>query len=104
MRTGRPPSEGACGKPSFQHLGETPRESELFNAGVAAFAPGADELCATDHDFPAAGAVIDIGGGIGGVLLEIRGRTRRRAECCSTCPRRWRSTCPANSTCPTGGS
>ncbi|GAA2343509.1 hypothetical protein GCM10009854_20350 [Saccharopolyspora halophila] len=43
---------------------------ELFNAGVAAFAPGADELFGSEYDFPAAGVAVDVGGGIGGVLLE----------------------------------
>ncbi|MEU3374184.1 methyltransferase [Streptomyces sp. NPDC006711] len=71
VRTGRTSFEAAYGVPFFDHLAVSPDQRELFDAGMASMADRTDDLIAASYPFPAAGTVVDVGGGRGGLLHAV---------------------------------
>lgn len=71
VRHGTPAFDRRYGKPFFEYLTENPGLGATFNAGMASFSAGHTEIIAATYDFPATGLVVDVGGGIGVLLLAV---------------------------------
>ncbi|MBD0671610.1 SAM-dependent methyltransferase [Streptomyces sp. CBMA156] len=59
------------GLPFFDHFAQDERTAAVFHVGMAAMSDPENALIAAACDFPATGTVVDIGGGHGGLLLEV---------------------------------
>ncbi|MCK7626623.1 SAM-dependent methyltransferase [Streptomyces sp. RS10V-4] len=62
---------GIFGMPFFDHFAQAPRTAAVFHDGMAAMSDAENGPLAAAYDFPAAGTVVDVGGGHGGLLLEV---------------------------------
>jgi hypothetical protein len=71
IRHGEPAFNRRYGKPFFEYLTENPSVGEMFNKGMATFAASDTESIVTGYDFPDTGVLVDLGGGLGGVLLAV---------------------------------
>lgn len=63
--------EGIFGMPFFAHFAQDEATAAVFHTGMAAMSDPENEPIAAAYDFPAAGTVVDVGGGHGGLLLEV---------------------------------
>jgi hypothetical protein len=63
--------EGIFGMPFFEHFARDAATAAVFHTGMAAMSDPENEPIAAAYDFPATGTVIDVGGGHGGLLLEV---------------------------------
>jgi hypothetical protein len=52
-------------------LAENPSQGTMFAEGMAQMSTGEAGYVTTDYDFPATGVVVDVGGGVGGLLLAM---------------------------------
>ncbi|GAB3691235.1 methyltransferase [Saccharopolyspora tripterygii] len=68
---GRTGPEIACGKPFFDLMSERPDEAARFNRMMVATNCGEASAVAGAYDFSAFERLVDVGGGIGTVLLEV---------------------------------
>lgn len=73
VRHGEPAFDRRYGQPVFAFLAENPDMGALFNQGMANFSAGHIEVIAATYDFPASGVLVDVGGGVGGLLLAVLG-------------------------------
>jgi hypothetical protein len=71
VREGRPTFEQIFGKQFFEHLAADDRDAAAFHRGMANYSQFAGRLDVDTYDFPAAGVVVDVGGGQGVFLLEV---------------------------------
>lgn len=70
-RSGEPAFDRHYGRPYFDHLAENPGDGEMFTAGMASFSAGQIEQIVASYEFPETGVVVDVGGGVGGLLLAV---------------------------------
>ncbi|MFJ9453799.1 methyltransferase [Kitasatospora sp. NPDC101447] len=63
--------ENLFGVPFFDHFAKDERTAAVFHVGMAAMSDPENALIAAACDLPATGTVVDIGGGHGGLLLEV---------------------------------
>jgi len=75
IRHGEPAFDRRYGQPFFGYLAENPSVGTMFNEGMATFAAGDTDAITSSYDFPESGVLVDVGGGLGGVLLAVL-RTR----------------------------
>ena len=75
VRHGEPAFERRYGMPLFDYLAENPSVGRMFNEGMATFAVADLDLVTSAYDFPDSGVLVDVGGGLGGLLLTVL-RTR----------------------------
>jgi hypothetical protein len=73
VATGRTGPEIAYGMPFFEHLRQAPRAAALFNRMMIATHLDEPRAVAEAYDFSWAKRVIDVGGGVGTVLLAVLG-------------------------------
>ncbi|MFJ8477589.1 methyltransferase [Kitasatospora sp. NPDC094011] len=59
------------GMPFFDHFAQDPGTAAVFHDGMAAMSDAENATLAAVYDFPSTGTVLDIGGGHGGLLLEV---------------------------------
>ncbi|MER7842320.1 methyltransferase [Kitasatospora sp. NPDC096077] len=59
------------GMPFFDHFARDARTAAVFHDGMAAMSDAENAILAAGYDFPSTGTVVDIGGGHGGLLLEV---------------------------------
>nr|WP_107909062.1 methyltransferase [Streptomyces chartreusis] len=71
LRTERPGIEIANGKPLFEYYASNPEEAESFNRMMVAIHGSEPEAVASAYNFAQTGHVVDIGGGIGGMLTAV---------------------------------
>jgi hypothetical protein len=70
-RSGEPAFDHHYGRPFFDHLAENPDDGAVFTAGMARFSAGQTEQIVASYEFPETGVVVDVGGGVGGLLLAV---------------------------------
>ncbi|MFF2659056.1 methyltransferase [Kitasatospora sp. NPDC058032] len=63
--------ENIFGMPFFDHFAKDERTAAVFHVGMAAMSDQENAPIAAAPDFPPSGTVVDIGGGHGGLLLEV---------------------------------
>ncbi|MFE2111258.1 methyltransferase [Kitasatospora sp. NPDC059463] len=63
--------ENIFGVPFFDHFAKDARTAAVFHVGMAAMSDQENAPIAAAYDFPESGTVVDIGGGHGGLLLEV---------------------------------
>ncbi|MCX4683111.1 methyltransferase [Kitasatospora purpeofusca] len=63
--------EKLFGMPFFDHFAKDEHTAAVFHVGMAAMSDPENAPIAAAYDFPASGTVVDIGGGHGGLLLEV---------------------------------
>ncbi|MCX5334681.1 methyltransferase [Streptomyces sp. NBC_00140] len=63
--------EGIFGMPFFAHFAQDEATAAVFHTGMAAMSDPENEPIAAAYDFPRTGTVVDVGGGHGGLLLEV---------------------------------
>jgi hypothetical protein len=71
VRTGEPGFTVQYGLPFFDYLTENPGQGAMFAQGMAQMSTGEAEYVTTDFELPATGVVVDVGGGVGGLLLSV---------------------------------
>ncbi len=71
VRTGKAAFEIEHGQGLFEYLAEHPGEAEIYNAGVDAFTRHDARALANAFDFSDARQVVDVGGGMGTLLIEL---------------------------------
>ncbi len=72
-RTGEPAFDRVYGRSIYQYLQEDPGAARIFGAAAAGFHGQALAPIVDGHDFSAYGVVVDVGGGSGGLLVELLG-------------------------------
>ncbi|WP_382466381.1 methyltransferase [Streptomyces noursei] len=63
--------DGIFGMPFFDYFAQDERTAAVFHVGMAAMSDAENAPIAASYDFPASGTVVDVGGGHGGLLLEV---------------------------------
>ena len=63
--------ERLVGAPFYAHLLSDPAKRDLFDDGTSALSVPVDEAVVAAYPFPAAGTVVDVGGGRGGLLRTV---------------------------------
>ncbi|MGI5454170.1 methyltransferase [Streptomyces sp. CA-249302] len=63
--------EGIFGVPFFDHFARDEETAAVFHNGMAAMSDPENEPVAAACELPATGTVVDVGGGHGGLLLEV---------------------------------
>ncbi|MGV9270960.1 methyltransferase [Kitasatospora sp. NPDC003701] len=63
--------EGIFGMPFFDHFAQDARTAAVFHVGMAAMSDPENALIPAAYAFPESGTVVDVGGGHGGLLLEV---------------------------------
>ncbi|MFD0685537.1 methyltransferase [Actinomadura fibrosa] len=71
VRRGGPIFDDLFGMPIFEYIGKEERTATAFHNGMAAFSDQENGPIAAAYDFPETGTVVDVGGGQGGLLLEV---------------------------------
>lgn len=71
VRTGTSPFERLFGMPFFEHFAQDADTAATFHDGMAAWSDSENPIIARAFEFPPSGVVVDIGGGHGGLLLQI---------------------------------
>ena len=71
LRTGACPFEAVLGQPSFDYLRDHPEEAALFDAFMRHSPDDRHAAVAKTLDLAAAGLVVDVGGGDGGLLAAL---------------------------------
>jgi hypothetical protein len=74
VRTGESAFEKRYGQPLFDHLDRHPAEAALYDAAIEAFAQREAVALASQFDFSGVRRVLDVGGGRGGLIVELLGR------------------------------
>jgi putative intracellular protease/amidase len=72
LHEGAPVFDRLYGRPYYEHVkdGEAGR---AFNRAMASFSAAVDPVAISYCDFPATGTVVDVGGGVGGLLVQALG-------------------------------
>ncbi|MFJ8622025.1 methyltransferase [Kitasatospora sp. NPDC093550] len=63
--------ENLFGMPFFDHFAKDERTADVFHVGMAAMSDPENAPIAAAYAFPSTGTVVDVGGGHGGLLLEV---------------------------------
>ncbi|MEU1289571.1 methyltransferase [Kitasatospora sp. NPDC005856] len=63
--------DAVFGMPFFEHFAKDEETAAVFHVGMAAMSDAENAVIAAAYDFPDAGTVVDVGGGHGGLLLEV---------------------------------
>ncbi|WP_188309511.1 methyltransferase [Streptomyces sp. CBMA123] len=63
--------EEIFGMPFFDHFAQDARTADVFHVGMAAMSDAENAAIAAAYDYPPSGTVVDVGGGHGGLLLEV---------------------------------
>ncbi|MFF7459240.1 methyltransferase [Kitasatospora sp. NPDC008115] len=63
--------EKLFGMPFFDHFAKDERTAAVFHVGMAAMSDQENAPIAAAYGFPPSGTVVDVGGGHGGLLLEV---------------------------------
>ncbi|MFI8084986.1 methyltransferase [Kitasatospora sp. NPDC086009] len=63
--------EAIFGMPFFDWFAQDARTAAVFHGGMAAMSDAENAVIAAAYDFPETGTVVDVGGGHGGLLLEV---------------------------------
>lgn len=71
VRDGVSPFDRLFGKPFFDHFAEDAETAAIFHVGMASMSDPENSIVAGGYDFPTTGTVVDVGGGHGGLLLEV---------------------------------
>jgi hypothetical protein len=71
VRTGTSPFERLFGMPFFEHFARDADTAAVFHRGMAAMSDPENPIIARAYDFPSTAVVVDLGGGHGGLLLEV---------------------------------
>lgn len=71
VRTGESAFVKRHGRPLFDHLDRNPADAALYDAAIEAFAQRETVALADAYDFSRAKRILDVGGGRGGVLVEL---------------------------------
>ncbi|MEU5404277.1 methyltransferase [Streptomyces sp. NPDC005963] len=74
LRTGRPSFEERFGNTYFAHMAQHPEDSAVFHAAMASFTRRTARAVAESYDFSAAGSIVDVGGGLGTLVVDILNR------------------------------
>ena len=70
LSTGVSGIELTAGVPVFEYYRNHPDEAESFNQMMIAYHTGEPAAVAAAYDFSALGHIVDVGGGIGGLIRE----------------------------------
>jgi hypothetical protein len=71
LREGKPAFDSVFGEPLSAHLHQDPQAGAVFHEGMASISEVYDHAVAQRLDLPAKGKVVDVGGGLGGLLLTV---------------------------------
>jgi O-methyltransferase domain len=71
VRHGEPAFDRRYGQPFFAYLGANPETAVMFAEGMASMSAGETAHIVAAYDFPESGVVVDVGGGQGGLLLDV---------------------------------
>jgi hypothetical protein len=71
LKTGLPAFDHRHGAPVFEYLKAHSPLDEYFAKGMAGISDGDNAAVAASYDFSGASRVIDVGGGLGGLLVEV---------------------------------
>lgn len=71
IRNGFSSFDRLFGKPFFDHFAQDAETAAIFHVGMASMSDPENPIIAGGYDFPATGTVVDVGGGHGGLLLEV---------------------------------
>jgi SAM-dependent methyltransferase len=74
VRSGRAAFERTHGAPLFEYLDAHPEEARLYHAAVDAFTRREARALAETFDFAGVETVVDVGGGLGTLLVELGAR------------------------------
>lgn len=74
LREGTPAFDSVFGMPFFARVMTDPQAGQVFHTGMASISDVYDFLLAQELDLPAAGTIVDVGGGFGGLLLRVLSR------------------------------
>ncbi|QNP72559.1 SAM-dependent methyltransferase [Streptomyces roseirectus] len=66
-----PVFDSMFGMPFFDYFAQDERTAAVFHVGMAAMTDPENAVIAGAYDFPDTGTVVDVGGGHGGLLLEV---------------------------------
>lgn len=71
LRTGVPAFERVHGQACFDHCRDQPEDGEILDAAMTAVSSQFIAPVVQQHEFPAAGTVVDVGGGRGGLIAAV---------------------------------
>lgn len=71
IRHGRPAFDLRYGQSFFEYLTTNPATGLMFAEGMASMSAGENGHILASYKFPGTGTVVDVGGGRGGLLLEV---------------------------------
>lgn len=71
LREGKPAFDSVFGMPFFAHLNQDPQAGAVFHQGMASISDVYNQAVAQRLDLPAKGKAVDVGGGMGGLLLTV---------------------------------
>ncbi|MFE7464311.1 methyltransferase, partial [Streptomyces sp. NPDC057499] len=71
LTEGGPAFTEIFGTPFFDHFARDAETAAVFHVGMAAMSDPENEPIAKAYEFPPTGTVVDVGGGHGGLLLEV---------------------------------
>ncbi len=71
VTTGKPAFNHIFGKGYFDYLSENPKLAEQFDRGMAIFSQTENQQVACGLDYSPYATIVDVGGGLGGLLIEI---------------------------------
>lgn len=71
VRRGEPAFDLRYGRSFFEYLTENPETGMMFAEGMASMSAGETAHVVAGYDFPDSGVVVDVGGGRGGLLLDL---------------------------------
>jgi len=71
VRHGEPAFDLRYGRSFFEYLTENPETGVMFAEGMASMSAGETAHVVASYDFPDTGVVVDVGGGRGGLLLDL---------------------------------
>jgi putative intracellular protease/amidase len=70
VRDGTPVFDRLFGMPYYDHIRDGQAGENVFHKGMASFSAAVDQLAVDYCDFPSSGTIVDVGGGVGGLLVQ----------------------------------
>ncbi len=71
VKTGKPAFNEIFGEGFFDFIAKAPEASKLFDSGMSNISAGEEETIVSDYDFSRYKKIIDVGGGVGRMLVQI---------------------------------